>query len=164
MTPHVVVTLPLPASVLEELGRSYRLSAWSETGPMPDTTLQSWAADADAILCSLGTPITATLLANSPRLQTISSISVGVDHIDLGAATRAGLPVGHTPDVLVDSTADMAVALMLSVMRRIVEADRFVRAGGERGPLTLYLLAVVVESRAECDRNHLNALVQELLE
>ena len=54
MTPHVVVTLPLPASVLEELGRSYRLSTWSETGPMPDTTLQSWAADADAILCSLG--------------------------------------------------------------------------------------------------------------
>ena len=129
MTPHVVVTLPLPASVMDELGRSYRVSAWSETGPMPDATLQSWAADADAILCSLGTPITATLLANSPRLQTISSISVGVDHIDLGAATRAGLPVGHTPDVLVDSTADMAVALMLSVTRRIVEADRFVRAG-----------------------------------
>ena len=59
----------------------------------------------------------------------ISTISVGVDHIDVVAATRAGLPVGHTPGVLVDSTADLALGLMLAATRRIAEADRWMRGG-----------------------------------
>ena len=54
---------------------------------------------------------------------------MGVDHIDMAAATAARLPVGHTPDVLVDSTADLALALMLAQTRRVVEAYRFVRGG-----------------------------------
>lgn len=129
MKPSVVVTLPLPGAVLDSLSASFDLQAWSEPESIPDAVLSEWTGEADAILCSLGTAITAELLASSPKLRVISSISVGVDHIDLAAATDAGLPVGHTPEVLVDSTADMAVALMLAVMRRMVEADRFVREG-----------------------------------
>ena len=59
----------------------------------------------------------------------ISTISVGVDHIDLIAASRAGIPVGHTPGVLVDSTADLTLGLMLAVTRRMAEADRWIRGG-----------------------------------
>ena len=59
----------------------------------------------------------------------ISTISVGVDHIDLAAATAAGIPIGHTPGVLVDSTADLAVGLMIAATRRIAEADRWMRTG-----------------------------------
>jgi glyoxylate reductase len=60
----------------------------------------------------------------------ISTCSVGVDHIDLAAATARGIPVGHTPGVLVETTADLAFGLMLAAARRLAEADHFVREGG----------------------------------
>ena len=63
------------------------------------------------------------------QLKVISTISVGVDHIDLLAASRSSIPVGHTPGVLVDSTADLTLALMLAVTRRVAEADRWIRSG-----------------------------------
>ena len=59
----------------------------------------------------------------------ISNYAVGVDNVDVAAATARGIPVGHTPDVLTDSTADLAVALMLAIARRLPEGERIVRAG-----------------------------------
>ncbi|MGD2006782.1 MAG: D-glycerate dehydrogenase [Cellvibrionales bacterium] len=126
----VVVALPLPDEVLEALAPHCELSVCSGTGPMPAEELADRAASADAILCSLGNTIDEALIAACPRLRTVSSISVGVDHIDMAAADRARLPIGHTPGVLVDSTADLALALMLAVTRRVAEADRFIRSGG----------------------------------
>jgi glyoxylate reductase len=64
-----------------------------------------------------------------PDLKVISTCSVGVDHIDLAAATARGIPVGYTPGVLVETTADLSFALLLAASRRLVEADRFVRQG-----------------------------------
>jgi len=64
-----------------------------------------------------------------PQLKVISNMAVGVDNIDLIAATARGIPVGNTPDVLTDATADQAFALMLAAARRFLEADRFLRAG-----------------------------------
>ena len=78
---------------------------------------------------ALSTPITASLIEQAQQLSVISTISVGVDHIDLTAASRAGIPVGHTPGVLVDSTADLTLGLMLAVTRRMAEADRWMRGG-----------------------------------
>lgn len=74
--------------------------------------------------------IDAELLAACPALRVVSSCSVGVDHVDLAAASARGIPVGHTPGVLVETTADLAFALLLAAARRVVEADRFVRDGG----------------------------------
>ena len=128
MNSRVLITLPLPAAVLDTLGEQFDLQVWDE-GPMPQAHIERWAETADAILCSLGTSITADLIRSNPQLRTVSSISVGVDHIDMDAATAARLPIGHTPGVLVDSTADLALALMLATMRRVVEADRFIRQG-----------------------------------
>jgi glyoxylate reductase len=68
-----------------------------------------------------------------PRLRAISNFAVGVDNVDLAAATGRGIPVGHTPDVLTETTADLAIALMLAAARRIVEGEGIVRAG--RWPL-----------------------------
>lgn len=73
--------------------------------------------------------IDAALLAAAPRLRVVSNLAVGVDNIDLEAATRAGVAVGHTPGVLTEATADLAFALMLAAARRIAEGDRQVRAG-----------------------------------
>ena len=103
--------------------------AWSETQPMPESILQEWLVDARGLLCALSTPITASLIEQVQQLSVISTISVGVDHIDLTAASRAGIPVGHTPGVLVDSTADLTLGLMLAVTRRMAEADRWMRGG-----------------------------------
>jgi len=83
--------------------------------------------------------IDARMIADSPRLRVISNLGVGVDNIDLDAATRAGVAVGHTPGVLTDATADLAFGLLMAAARRIAEADRYVRAGKWRtwGPMTL---------------------------
>jgi len=69
----------------------------------------------------------------------ISNLAVGVDNIDLEAATRSGIAVGHTPGVLTEATADLAFGLMMATTRRIAEGDRYVRAGRWRtwGPMTM---------------------------
>lgn len=95
---------------------------------MPEE-LAARIATADGLLCLLTDRIDAAFLACAPRLRAISSVSVGVDHIDLAAATARGIPVGHTPGVLTETTADLAFALLLSTARRVVEADRYVRDG-----------------------------------
>lgn len=134
MVDKLVVTLPLPDAVMVMLRERFDVFAWNEAEAIPETTLQDWVQVSDAILCSVGNPISAATIARAAgRLKVISTISVGVDHIDTDAATAAGIPVGHTPGVLTDSTADMALALMLACTRRIAEADRFVRAGAWSG-------------------------------
>ncbi len=130
MPPAVVVTLPLPREALAAVDGPLALRVWDQSSAMPVDTLHEWLAGADGVLCSLGTQFSADTISRFPSLKVVSSISVGVDHIDLHAATVAGLPIGHTPGVLVDSTADMALALMLASTRRIAEADRFMRQGG----------------------------------
>ncbi len=124
-----VVALGLPAEILTALEKHYEVLAWSDSGAMPETLLSERLRDASGLLCALSTPITEPLIQGAIDLKVISTISVGVDHIDVAAATRAGIPVGHTPGVLVDSTADLAVGLMLAATRRIAEADRWMRGG-----------------------------------
>lgn len=131
MPAKVIVSLgPLPEQRLNLLRQQFDVVPWTEADPIPTETLQEWSQGSHGILCTVDTLIPASLLAGGSSLQAISTISVGVDHIDVAAATAAGIPVGHTPGVLVDSTADLALSLMLASMRRIVEADNFIREGG----------------------------------
>jgi len=127
--PKCVITLDLPEDIVAPLKGHYDVMAWAKADAMPEAQLQEWLVDAQGLLCALSTPITASVLAGAEQLKVISTISVGVDHIDLAAATAAGIPVGHTPGVLVDSTADLAVGLMIATTRRIAEADRWMRTG-----------------------------------
>ena len=129
MKPKCVVSLALPESIIQELRTRYEVIAWSGSEAMSEQQLVDALAGARGLLCALSTPIDATMIDGATDLKVISTISVGVDHIDLRAATRCGIPVGHTPGVLVDSTADLAVALMLAATRRIAEADQWVRDG-----------------------------------
>jgi glyoxylate reductase len=89
-------------------------------------------ADCHGIICLLTDRIDRQVLQNMPCLQFVSSVSVGVDHIDVPALTERGIPVGHTPGVLVDTTADAAFALLLAAARRVAEGDRYIRAGNWR--------------------------------
>lgn len=130
--PRVFATRALPGPALERLARSVDLDVWSERSAPPPEVLAARLARADGLLCLLTDRIDAALLARAPRLRALSSVSVGVDHIDRVAATARGLPVGHTPGVLTETTADLAFALLLAAARRIPEADRFVRDGDWR--------------------------------
>jgi glyoxylate reductase len=103
---------------------------WTDEAPPSREQLLERARGVDGLLCLLTDKIDGEVLdAIGKQLKVVSSMSVGMDHVDIPAATVRGIPVGNTPGVLTDSTADQAFALMLSAARRIVEAERFLRAG-----------------------------------
>ncbi|MGH9390423.1 MAG: 2-hydroxyacid dehydrogenase, partial [Vicinamibacteria bacterium] len=96
-------------------------------GPQRRTLLRE-AARSDVLICFLTERIDEELLRAAPRLRFISNYAAGVDNVDVAFATRRGIPIGHTPGVLTDATADLAFALLLACARRIPEAERFMRA------------------------------------
>ncbi|MBW2230048.1 MAG: D-glycerate dehydrogenase [Deltaproteobacteria bacterium] len=91
--------------------------------------LREAATDCEGLLCLLTDRVDGDVIGAARSLRVISSCSVGVDHIDVAAATARGIRVGFTPGVLTETTADLAFALLLAASRRIVEADGAVRSG-----------------------------------
>ena len=132
--PRVFVTRHLPGDAVERLSGDADVDLWTGELPPPYDELARRAAAADGIICLLTDRIDAALL-DAPRaagarpLRAISNVAVGYDNIDVAAATARGIPVGNTPGVLTETTADLAFALILACARRIVEAERFVREG-----------------------------------
>lgn len=88
---------------------------------------------ADALVCLLLDQIDAQALARMPKLRVVANCAVGVDNIDVAAATRAKVVVANTPDVLTEATAELAFALMLAAARRLGEGERLVRSGAWTG-------------------------------
>ncbi len=111
------------------LRESYEVDVWSGSVPPEPEELVARTRSHEGLLCLLTDRIDEDFIRSCPELRVISSMSVGVDHIDLQAAHGRGIPVGHTPGVLAETTADLSFALMLAAARRIPEADRFVREG-----------------------------------
>jgi len=81
------------------------------------------------MICLLTDAIDAAVLRSNPHLKVVSNVAVGIDNIDLRAATQHGIMVTNTPGVLTETTAEFAWALLMAAARRVVEGDRFVRAG-----------------------------------
>jgi glyoxylate reductase len=135
----VFVTRAIDPAALMRLTAAAQVFIWDEEMPPSASVLRSALADADAVLSMVTDKIDAHMIASAPRLRVISNLAVGVDNIDVEAATRAGIAVGHTPGVLTDATADLAFGLLMTTARRIAEADRHVRAGKWRtwGPMTM---------------------------
>ncbi|MBT4523205.1 MAG: D-glycerate dehydrogenase [Halieaceae bacterium] len=132
MRKKVLVTHQVPGERIHELAQHCEMNVWMGPGLLPASTLAEELVGCQGLLCLLTDRIDRTLLDSMPDLEFVSSMSVGVDHIDVAALTERGIAVGHTPGILVDTTADAAFALMLSAARRIVEADRYVRRGNWR--------------------------------
>ena len=99
-------------------------------------------ADADALLPTPRERITPEVLAAAPRVRIVASHSVGVDHVDLAACRARGIVVTNTPDVLTDATADLAMALILAVARRLHEGEALARSGAWDGWKPRELLGV----------------------
>jgi glyoxylate reductase len=127
--PRVFVTRRLPQPALDRLAATTDLDLWPDELPPPATVIRERVAQADGLLCLLTDRIDAAVLDGAPRLRVISTMSTGTEHIDLAAATARGIPVGHTPGILTETTADFAFALLLAAARRVVEGDRVVRQG-----------------------------------
>ena len=124
----VVVTRPInpqAAALLE----GHEVWTWPENRTMPRRLLLERIADADGALVMLTDRVDDEFLEAGSRLAVVSQMAVGVDNIDLSACTRRGIPVGHTPDVLTETTADMAWALLAAAARRIPEGSDYVLGG-----------------------------------
>ncbi len=125
----VLATRALPGEALARLARACDLEVWpGPAAPSPEQ-LRDALRQHEGLLCLLTDRVDRALLAAAPLLRAIASCSVGLDHVDLAAASERGIQVGHTPGVLAETTADLGFALLLATARRVVEADRFVRAG-----------------------------------
>jgi glyoxylate reductase len=125
----VFVTRRLPGGALERLAAEHDVEVWPEQLPPGRQELHARAPELEGLLSLLTDPVDAELIGAAPRLRAISNFAVGVDNVDLEAAAARGIPVGNTPGVLTDTTADLAVALMLGIARHLVEGDAYVRRG-----------------------------------
>jgi glyoxylate reductase len=123
------VTRSLPGKALDRLRERHETDVWSGSDPPTREQLIEHARDAEGLLCLLTDTIDRELLAELPRLRAISNYAVGWDNIDIEAASERGIPVGNTPDVLTEATADLTFGLLLAAARRLAEGDRIVRGG-----------------------------------
>jgi len=128
--PTVFVTRVIRDKGLELVEENCQADIWSGELPPERETLLEHVRGVDGLLCLLTDHIDGEVMdAAGPNLKVISNHAVGFDNIDIAAATQRGIPVGNTPGNLTDATADMAFALMMAAGRRVVEAEKFLRAG-----------------------------------
>ncbi|MFK4791928.1 2-hydroxyacid dehydrogenase [Sphingobium sp. ZW T5_29] len=129
-TPRVIVTRRLPPNVEARMADLFDTVFNVGDVPMDRTALTRAMAQCDVLVPSVTDQIDAALIEAAPdRLQLIASFGSGVDHIDLAAARSRGVIVTNTPGVLTEDTADMTMALILSVPRRLAEGEKLVRSG-----------------------------------
>ncbi|HET9912198.1 MAG TPA: D-glycerate dehydrogenase [Anaerolineales bacterium] len=138
--PKVFVTRLIPEKGLELIREVCDLDLWSNEMPPTGEELLQHVRGMDGLLCLLTEQIDGDVMDEAgPQLKVISNLAVGFDNIDVIAATARKIPVGNTPEVLTDATADFAFALMTSVTRRISEGERYIRNGKWKtwGPMVL---------------------------
>ncbi|PLT30314.1 2-hydroxyacid dehydrogenase [Peribacillus deserti] len=128
--PYIFITRKLPAGALEQLYHSFEVSMWeSETESVPRDVLLKETQKADALLTMLSDKIDREVLEAGASLKVVANLAVGYDNIDLKTASERDIVVCNTPDVLTDTTADLAFALLMAAARRIVEAAEYVKEG-----------------------------------
>jgi glyoxylate reductase len=128
---HCFVTRRLPGPALERLAAAHRTTVWPQRLPPTPQELreQLRATGAEGLIATVSDRIDAAALDAAPGLRAIANYAVGYDNIDVAAAAGRGIPVGNTPDVLTDATADLAFALLLAAARRIPQGIADVRGG-----------------------------------
>ena len=119
----VLLTRKLHDFALKELEKRYDLEIYQGRIPMPKDLLVSRIRDKEGLVCYPYDVIDSEVINTGAKLRAISTFSVGYDHIDVKAASRRGIVIGYTPEVLTRATADLTIALMLAVFRRITEGN-----------------------------------------
>jgi len=127
--PKIYVTRELPERGLNIIRKYFDVEVWSDYAPPPKKVIIEKAKNVDALASLLSDKIDAEVFDAAPKLKIVSQLAVGFDNIDIAEATKRGIYVTNTPEVLTDTTADFAWALLMALARRIVEADKYVRTG-----------------------------------
>jgi glyoxylate reductase len=125
----VFVSRLVPGEALDRLRAAHDVVVWDGPLPPEPAALRGAVTDAEGLLCLLTERIDQALLDAAPRLRAIANYAVGTDNLDLAAVRERGIPVGVTPDVLTEATADLAFALLLAAARGLTNAVDDARAG-----------------------------------
>ncbi|TCI21112.1 D-glycerate dehydrogenase [Exiguobacterium sp. SL-9] len=130
MKKRIYITRRLPEEAVAPLRDKYEVRMWEEEAKsVPRDILLNEASSAHALWAMLSDTIDREVIEQAPQLEVISNLAVGYNNIDLGAAKERGIIVTNTPDVLTETTADLAFGLMMMTARRLGEAERDLRAG-----------------------------------
>jgi len=140
MKPKVFVTMEIPETGINLLKQTCDVTVSKKKRVLTRKELIAGVKGKNALLCLLTDKIDEDIMKAAKNLKIIANYAVGFDNIDVKAATKLRIPVTNTPGVLTDAVADHACALMLSIARRIVESDKFVRAGKYKGWEPMLLL------------------------
>jgi len=128
--PNVFVSRIIPEEGLAVIRAACEMDLWDGDLQPPRDELLRRVAGCDGVLTLLTDRVDDEFLdAAGKKLRVVSNYAVGFDNIDVGACARRGIPVGNTPGVLTDTTADLAWALLMAAARRLPEGDRYVRDG-----------------------------------
>ncbi len=132
--PFVIVTRKLPDPIETRMMELFTCRLNLDDKPFGKSELLTAVGQAEVLVPTVTDRIDAELLASAgPGLKLIASFGTGVDHVDLAAAQQRGIIVTNTPGVLTEDTADMTMALILAVSRRLAEGERLIRSGGWTG-------------------------------
>jgi glyoxylate reductase len=130
---NVYVTRKIPEAGLDILRPLFDVEVNPEDRPLTRAELLIKIADADAVLCLLTDRIDAEVFEAAKKARGFANYAVGYDNMDVPEATRRGIPLSNTPDVLTTATAEMAWSLLFSAARRVVESDTVMRSGAWKG-------------------------------
>jgi glyoxylate reductase len=129
MNKSVLVANVLPAEALALIPKEISVDYHDSLDALPRSELMARIRGKDGLICHILSTVDDELLAAAPTVKVVANVAVGYNNIDIAAARRRGVVVTNTPDVLTETTADFAWALLMAAARRVAEADRFVRSG-----------------------------------
>ena len=129
MLKSIFISNVLPQEALRLIPQEISVEFNDSDQPLPTTELIRRLKDKDGLICHIISSVDDEVLAAAPKLKVVSNVAVGFNNIDVAAARRRGVVVTNTPDVLTETTADFAWALLMAAARRVVEADQFARSG-----------------------------------
>ena len=127
--PSVLISRILPDEAIERARSRAQVDVHTGQSPLPKAELIARLKGRQGLVCLITDQVDDQVLGACPELRVVANVAVGFNNVDIAAATRRGVVVTNTPDVLTDTTADFAWALLMATARRMVEADRYVRDG-----------------------------------
>ena len=125
----VLLTRRLHEFALEKLRERYEITVHNGKVPMPKKTILQKIKNKDGLICFPYDIIDKEILDSGNKLKSISTYSVGFDHIDVNYAKKKKISIGYTPEVLTNATAELTIGLMIDLLRRITEGDHIIRKG-----------------------------------
>ena len=127
--PAILISRALPEAAIEAARARADVLVHTGDRPLSRTELVARLQGRQGLVCQITDTVDAEVLAAARDLRVVANVAVGYNNVDIGAATRRGVLVTNTPDVLTETTADFAWALLMATARRVVEADRYIRDG-----------------------------------